>query len=77
MLKEKVSLLQKHDKYLFGRKLRNHFDDTIKSKKQSKEIFVENNRSFSFRPSHALRKCGGQKFFLTKTRSKKFHNGKQ
>ena len=39
MLKEKVSLLQKHDEYLFGKKLRNHIADTIKSKKQTKEIF--------------------------------------
>ena len=33
MLKEKASLLQKHDEYLFGKKFRNHNADTIKSKK--------------------------------------------
>ena len=33
MLKEKASLLQKHDEYLFGKKFRNHIADTIKSKK--------------------------------------------
>ena len=33
MLKEKASLLQKHDEYLFGKKFRNHIVDTIKSKK--------------------------------------------
>ena len=32
MLKEKASLLQKHDEYLFGKKFRNHIADTIKSK---------------------------------------------
>ena len=71
MLKEKASLLQKHDEYLFGRKFRNHIADNIKSKKQTKEIFIEHKKPFSFRPAHAPRKCEGQKFFLTKTRSKK------
>ena len=50
MLKEKVSLLQKHDEYLFGKKLRNHIADTIKSKKQTKEIFVEPKKPFLFSP---------------------------
>ena len=77
MLKEKASLLQKHDEYLFGKKFRNHIADTIKSKKQTKEIFIEHKKPFSFSPSHAPRKCEGQKFFLTKTGSKKFHNGNQ
>ena len=77
MLKEKVSPLQKHDEYLFGKKFRNHIADTIKSKKQTKEIFIEHKKPFSFSPSHPLRKCKGQKFFLTKTGLKKFHNGSQ
>ena len=67
MLKEKASLLQKHDEYLFGKKFRNHIADTIKSKKQTKEIFIEHKKPFLFSPSHAPRKCEGQKFFLTKT----------
>ena len=66
-LKEKTSLLQKHDEYLFGKKFRNHIADTIKSKKQTNEIFIERKKPFSFSPSHAPRKCEGQKFFLTKT----------
>ena len=66
MLKEKVSLLQKHDEYLFGKKLRNHIADTIKSKKQTKEIFVEPKKPFLFSPSHAPRKCERQKFFSQK-----------
>ena len=33
VLKEKASLLQKHDEYLFGKKSRDHIADTIKSKK--------------------------------------------
>ena len=66
MLKEKVSLLQKHDEYLFGKKLRNHIADTIKSKKQTKEIFVKPKKPFLFSPSHAPRKCERQKFFSQK-----------
>ena len=77
MLKEKASLLQKHDEYLFGKKFRYHIADTIKSKKQTKEIFIEHKKSFSFSPSHAPRKCERQKFFLRKIGSKKFHNGNQ
>ena len=66
-LKEKTLLLQKHDEYLFGKKFRNHIADTIKSKKQTNEIFIERKKPFSFSPLHAPRKCEGQKFFLTKT----------
>ena len=50
MLKEKASLLQKHDEYLFGEKFRNHIADSIKSKKQTKEIFIEHEKPFSFSP---------------------------
>ena len=77
MLKVKASLLQKYEEYLFGKKFRNHTADNLKSKKQTKEIFIEHKNPFSFRPSHAPRKCEGKKFFLTKTESKKFHNGNQ
>ena len=77
MLKEKASLLQKHDKHLFTKKFRNHIADTIKSKKQTKEIFVEHKNPLSFSPSHAPRKCEKPKIFLTETRSKKSHNGNQ
>ena len=38
MLKEKASLLQKHDEYLFRKEFRNHIADTIKSKKQTKKF---------------------------------------
>ena len=77
MLKEKELLLQKHGKYLFGKKFRNRIADTIKSKKQTKDIFLEHRKPFSFSPSHAPRKCEGQKIFFTKTGSKKFRNGNQ
>ena len=70
-------MLQKHDEHLFGTKFRNHIVQTIKSKEQTKEIFIEHKKPYSFSPSHAPRKCEGQKFFLTKTGSKKFHNGNQ
>ena len=70
MLKGKTSLLQKHDEYLFGKKFRNHIADSIKSKKQTKETFIEHKKPFSFSPSHATRKCEGQKFFLAKAGSK-------
>ena len=71
MLKEKASYLQKHDEYLFGKKFRNHIADTIKSKKQTKEILIKHKNPFLFSPSDAPRKCEGQKFFLTKTGAKK------
>ena len=41
MIKEKASLMQKHDEHLFG-----HITDTIKSKKQTKEIFIEHKKTF-------------------------------
>ena len=59
VLKEKASLLQKHDEYLFGKKFRNHIADTIKTKKQTKETFIEHKKPFSFSPLHAPRKCEG------------------
>ena len=59
MLKEKASFLQKHNGYLFGKKFKNHIADTIKSKKQTKQIFIEHKKPLSFRPSHAPRKCEG------------------
>ena len=77
MLKEKVSLLQKHDKHLFGKKFRSHIADTIKSKTQTKEILIEHKKPFLFSPSHAPIKGEEHYFFLTKTASKKFHNGNQ
>ena len=76
-LTEKASLLQKHDEYQFGNKFRNHIADTIKSKKQTKEVFIEHKKYFSFSLSHAPRKCETQNFFLIKSRSEKFHNGNQ
>ena len=39
--------------------------------------FYGTQKPFSFSPSNAPRKSEGQKFFLTKTRSKKFHNSNQ
>ena len=77
ILKEKGSLLQKHDECPCGKKFKNHIADTIKSKKQTKDIFIEQKKPFSFSPSHTPRKCEGQKLFLTKTGSKKSHNGNQ
>ena len=41
MIKEKALLMQKHDEHLFG-----HITDTIKSKKQTKEIFIEHKKTF-------------------------------
>ena len=59
MFKENASLLQKHDEYLFGKKFRNRIADTIKFKKQTKKIFIEHKKHFSFSPSRAPRKCEG------------------
>ena len=71
MLKEKASLLQKHDEYLFRKKVRNHIADTIKSEKQNKKIFIEHKKPFLFNPSQVPRKCEGQKFFSHKNRIEK------
>ena len=71
MLNEKELLLQKHGKYLFGKKFRNRIADTIKSKKQTKDIFLEHKKPFSFSPSHAPRKCEGPKIFFHKNRIEK------
>ena len=76
MLK-KASLLQKHEEYLLGKKFRNHIADTIKSKRQTKEIFIKNKKPFSFSPSHSPRKCEVHKLFLSKTGSKKSHDDNQ
>ena len=46
MLKEKAALLQKHDNELFGKKFRNHIADTIKSKRETREIFTESKKRF-------------------------------
>ena len=71
MLKGKVSLLQKHDEYLlFGKKFRNQTVDTIKSEKQTKWMFIEHKKPFSFSLSHAPKKYEWQKSFLTKIGSK-------
>ena len=37
--------MQKHDEHLFG-----HITDTIKSKKQTKEIFIEHKKTFHLAP---------------------------
>ena len=66
MLKERASLLQKYDEYLFGKKFRNHIADNIKSKKQTKEIFIEYKNPFSFSPPHAPKNVRGKSFFLQK-----------
>ena len=69
MLKEKASLLQKHDEELFGKKFRNHIADTMKSKKQTREIFVERDskKPFPYSPSQPPRRSEGPKFYLSKT----------
>ena len=65
-LKKKASFLQKYDEYLFVKMFRSHAAGTIKSKKQTKEIFVGHKKPFSFSPSYALRKCKGKNFFSQK-----------
>ena len=63
--------MQKHDEHLFG-----HITDTIKSKKQTKEIFIEHKKTFHL-ALHTIEKTWGPKCFLTTTGSKKFHSGNQ
>ena len=52
MLKEKAALLQKHDSELFGKKFRNHIADTIKSKRETREIFTESRKPFPWSSSY-------------------------
>ena len=46
MLKEKAVLLQKHDRELFGKKFMKHIDDTINSKRETREIFADSKNPF-------------------------------
>ena len=55
MFKEKITILEKPAD-IFSKKFRNHIVDTIKSKKQTKEIFTEHKKPFLFHPSQATRK---------------------
>ena len=55
MFKEKITLLEKPTD-IFSKKFKNHIADTIKSKKQTKEIFTEHKKPFLFHPSQATRK---------------------
>ena len=50
MLKEKVALLQKHESELFGKKFRNHITDTMKSKREAREIFTDSKKALSVEP---------------------------
>ena len=78
MLKEKAALLQKHDSELFGKKFRNHIADTIKSKRETREIFTDSKKPFPWSPSYPPRRSEGQKVFLTKgggSNYGKFNNG--
>ena len=66
MLKEKAALLQKHDSKLFGKKFRNLIADTIKSKRETREIVTDSKKSFPWSSSYPPRRTEGQKVFLTK-----------
>ena len=61
MLKEKVALLQKHDREFFRKKVRNHNAGTIKSKREAREIFTDSKKSFQWSPSYPPRRSEGQK----------------
>ena len=66
MLKEKAALLQKHDSELFRNKFRNHIPDTIKSKRETREIFTDCKKPFPWSPSYPTGRSEEQKVFLTK-----------
>ena len=78
MLKETAALLQKHDTEMSGKKLRNHIADTIKSKREAREIFTDSKQPYPWRPSYPPRRSEGEKVFLTKgggSNYGKFNNG--
>ena len=56
MLKEKTALLQKHGSELFGKKFRNHIADTMKSKRETREIFTDSKKPFPWSPSYPPRR---------------------
>ena len=66
MLNEKAALLQKHDAEFFGKKVRNHNADTIKSKRETREIFTDSKKPFPWSPPYPSRRSEGQNVFLTK-----------
>ena len=63
MIKEKAALLQKHDSELFGKKFRNCIVDTIKSKRETREIFKDSKKPFPWSPSYLPRRSEGVKSF--------------
>ena len=77
MLKEKASLLQQDDKNLFGKQFREHLTETIKAKKQSKEIFCElstekKRNSMPFRNGPSVN--GGRNVYFPKFRNNRGTN---
>ena len=77
-VKEKIALLQKHDSELFGKKFRNHIAHTIKSKRETREIFTDSKKPLPRSPLYPPRRSEGQKIFLTKGEGSnygKFNNG--
>ena len=63
MLKEKAALLQKYASELFGKKIRDHIVDTIKSKRETSEFFVCSKKPFPWSPSYLPRWSEGQNIF--------------
>ena len=56
VLKEKASLLQKHDSNLFRKKFRAHITETVKARNKTREVFSEvssKKKPFSKSPSHS------------------------
>ena len=73
MLKNKVELLQTNDENLFGKEFSDHLTESVKSKKSSKEVFLEledSKKPFRSDPSfqQQQRKSGGQKQIATGNR---------
>ena len=76
-LKEKAVLLQKHDSKQFAKKI-GIIDNTIKSKRETREIFTGSQKPFPQIPSYPSRRSERQKSFLSKDGGSnygKFNNG--
>ena len=61
-----MSLLQKHDEQLFGKKFRNHIADTNKSKKQSKRFLYNTKSPFHLTLHTHREKVRDENFFRQK-----------
>ena len=65
MLKEKASLLEKDDENLFGKDFREQMNETLKAKKQTREVMADIGKPFSGSSSQKRYRGGGRNFTVS------------